>query len=171
LVERLNGIQEVRGSNPLGSTIRFSPTILATLKRPLGSRSTQGDPRACLWRGFALVRAPAKFVQLETASVQLRPQGVVGRTAGSVANPEPATACWPLPLRDWRKPLALSAVSFQIARLLELPLIRMNPDDYFRTMFAVLFTVFAIFATVATFPAAPMAWKNAAGGREQGDNT
>ena len=25
LVERLNGIQEVRGSNPLGSTIRFAP--------------------------------------------------------------------------------------------------------------------------------------------------
>ena len=26
LVERLNGIQEVRGSNPLGSTIRFLPS-------------------------------------------------------------------------------------------------------------------------------------------------
>ena len=25
MVERLNGIQEVRGSNPLGSTIRFLP--------------------------------------------------------------------------------------------------------------------------------------------------
>ena len=35
LVERLNGIQEVRGSNPLGSTIRFSaldsPALLSSI--------------------------------------------------------------------------------------------------------------------------------------------
>ena len=34
LVERLNGIQEVRGSNPLGSTILFTSTVCGCLRAP-----------------------------------------------------------------------------------------------------------------------------------------
>jgi hypothetical protein len=51
-----------------------------------------------------------------------------------------------------------------------LPLIRMDSDDHFRFMIAVMFSVPSIFLMTATFPAASMARKNAAGSREQGDN-
>lgn len=57
-----------------------------------------------------------------------------------------------------------------------MPLIRMNPDDHFRFMIAVMFcllSVFlmtAIFALIVVFPAASTAWKNTAGTREQGDH-
>jgi hypothetical protein len=46
----------------------------------------------------------------------------------------------------------------------------MDPDNYCRPRFAVMFFVLSIFPITATFPAASMARKNTAGSREQGDN-
>ena len=51
-----------------------------------------------------------------------------------------------------------------------MPLIRMHPDDHFRSMINVMLRVLAKFLMTAAFPAASMAGKNAAGSREQGDN-
>jgi hypothetical protein len=51
-----------------------------------------------------------------------------------------------------------------------LPLIRMDPNNYCRPRFAVMFYVLAIFSVIVTFSAAPPARKNAADSREQGDN-
>jgi hypothetical protein len=47
----------------------------------------------------------------------------------------------------------------------------MDPDDYCRSRFAVMFRVLSIFFVTAPFPAASMAGENAAGSCEQGGNT
>jgi len=46
----------------------------------------------------------------------------------------------------------------------------MDPDNYCRPRFAMMFCVLAIFPMTAIIPAASMARENAAGSREQGDN-
>jgi hypothetical protein len=46
----------------------------------------------------------------------------------------------------------------------------MDPNDYCRPRFAVMFRVLLIFFVTATFPAASMARENAAGSCEQGGN-
>ena len=51
-----------------------------------------------------------------------------------------------------------------------LPLICVDPDDHCSFNFAVMFCVLSIFLTTAIVSAATMAWKNAAGSGEQGDN-
>lgn len=51
-----------------------------------------------------------------------------------------------------------------------LPLIRMDPDDYCRPRFAVMFFVLSIFPMTAIFSAAPPPRENAADSREQGNN-
>ena len=75
--------------------------------------------------------------------------------------------------------LALSAACSLITGSMGLPLIRMDPDDdcgcrypddYRRCRDDAVFPMFSIFPVTVIFSAAPMAWKNAAGSREQGDN-
>ena len=51
-----------------------------------------------------------------------------------------------------------------------MPLIRMHPDDHFRSMIKMMLRVLAIFSMTVAFPAASMTRKNAAGSSEQGDN-
>jgi hypothetical protein len=46
----------------------------------------------------------------------------------------------------------------------------MDPDNYCRPRFAVIFSVLSIFPITTIVPAASMARKNTAGSREQGDN-
>ena len=53
---------------------------------------------------------------------------------------------------------------------MELPLIRMDPDDHFRFMIAVMFCVLPIFPMTAMFSALPVARKDAASRGEQGGN-
>jgi hypothetical protein len=65
---------------------------------------------------------------------------------------------------------ALSATWFLITGLMGLPLIRMDPDDYCRPRFAVMFFVLSIFPMTAIFSAAPPPRENAADSREQGNN-
>ena len=45
-----------------------------------------------------------------------------------------------------------------------------HPDDYHRCRYDLIFPMFSIFPVTVIFTAAPMARKNAAGSREQGDN-
>ena len=51
-----------------------------------------------------------------------------------------------------------------------MPLIRVDPDNYRRPRFAVMFFLLSIFRMTAIVPAAPTARKYAADSREQGDN-
>jgi hypothetical protein len=51
---------------------------------------------------------------------------------------------------------------------MELPLIRMDPDDHFRFMIAVMFCVLPIFPMTAMFSALPMPREDAADSGEQG---
>lgn len=46
----------------------------------------------------------------------------------------------------------------------------MDPDNYCRPRFAVMFYVLSIFSVIVTFPAAPTARENAADSHEQGGN-
>ena len=54
--------------------------------------------------------------------------------------------------------------------LMEWPLILMDPDDYGRRRFAVMFCVLSVIPRTAIFLAASTARENAADSREQGGN-